>query len=179
MHGGHMNHTNKLAIARRKDVNGTRGLIGVTPRRPRQSGGAAIEFALSSVLLLIILTGLVEVGLAAYQAMQVQAATEAGVLYGIKNGTSSIANISAAVTSATGTPGITATPTPVAFCGCHSAVAGVGVVSQANCTTPCSDSTAPGHYLTVSAALLHKTILPYLTLGLPATLTSSSTVRLQ
>jgi hypothetical protein len=33
--------------------------------------------------------------------------------------------------------------------------------------------------VTVSAALSHQTIMPYLNLHLPATLTASSTVRLQ
>jgi Flp pilus assembly protein TadG len=174
-----MNQIDGLNRVCREDALAARGLRGRALTPPCQSGGAAIEFVLLAPLLLIMLTGLVEVGIASYQAMQVQAAAEAGVLYAVKNGASPIANVSAAVTSATGTSGITATPAPLAFCGCHSTVAGGGVVSQANCATPCSDSTAPGQYLTVYATLSHQTIMPYLNLGLPATLTSSSTVRLQ
>ena len=137
--------------------------------------------------MLIILTGVVEVGIASYQAMQVQAAMEAGILYATQNAATIVPPISpaavtaiqTAVTNATGTPYITATPAPLAFCGCPSTTAGTGVVSQANCTTACPDTTAPGHYVTVSAALSHQTIMPYLNLHLPATLTASSTVRLQ
>ena len=81
------------------------------------------------------------------------------------------------VVNATGTAGITASPIPLAFCGCPHAA---GIVSQAsNCTTVCSDGTAPGHYVTVSAALSHQTIMSFLNLPLPATLTASSTVRIQ
>jgi len=142
-----------------------------------RSGAAAIEFALVSPLLAILLGGVVEIGMAAYQAMQVQSATEAGILYATEHGASDITAIGQAVVNATGTAGITASPAPLAFCGCPSAA---GIVSQnSNCTTVCSDGTAPGQYVTVSAALAHHTIMSFLNLPLPATLTASSTVRLQ
>jgi Flp pilus assembly protein TadG len=173
---------------RREDAGSSRPIrcLAVEPRH--QSGASAIEFGLLAPLLLIMLTGVVEVGIASYQAMQVQAAVEAGILYAIQNVPTSITPISAAFSSAiitavqnaTGTPGITATPVPLAFCGCPSTTAGTGVVSQVNdCTTKCPDTTLPGQYVTVSAALSHQTIMPYLNLHLPATLTASSTVRLQ
>jgi Flp pilus assembly protein TadG len=140
-------------------------------------GAAAVEFALVSPLLAILLAGIVEIGMSAYQAMQVQAAVEAGILYATIHGTTNIAAIGQAVVNTTGTAGITASPVPLVICGCPTAS---GVVSQnSNCTTVCTDGTAPGKYVQVSAALAHQTIISFLNLPLPATLTASSTVRIQ
>lgn len=141
--------------------------------RRAAAGSAAIEFGLSVPLLLIMLMGLVELGSAMYGAMQVYDSVEAGALYAAKNGFDS-AGISAAVTNATGTPGITATPAPVEFCGCPDAS---GIVETA-CTTTCNDGKPPGQYARISAALAHQTILPYPALPLPTTLTAQSIVRL-
>jgi hypothetical protein len=124
-----------------------------------------------------MLGGIVEIGMAGYQAMQVQASVEAGALYAAQNGASNLAAIGQAVVNATGTSGITATPAPTSFCGCPAAG---GVASQgSNCTTACSDGTAPGQYVQVNASIAHQTIMPYLQLPLPATLTARSTVRVQ
>jgi Flp pilus assembly protein TadG len=143
-----------------------------------------VEFALMAPLLLILLTGVGEIGIAAYQTLQVQAAAEAAALYAVKHPPSSpsdsaaLTAIGTAVTNGTGTTGITASPAPTSFCGCPAAG---GVVSQAtDCTTVCSlDSKAPGQYVLVSATITHTILLPYLSLPLPATLTASSTVRVK
>jgi Flp pilus assembly protein TadG len=142
-------------------------------RRRAESGTAALEFGLAAPLLLIMLMGLVELGSAMYQTMQVYNAVEAGALYAAKNGYDAAA-ISAAVVNATGTPGITATPAPVQFCGCPDAS---GIVETA-CNATCNDGKPPGQYVRISAALTRVTILPYPALGLPDTLTAQSVVRL-
>ena len=147
-------------------------------------GIAAVEFGLMAPMLLILLTGVGEIGIAAYQRMQVQAAVEAGALYAVKHPPASTSDttglnaIGVAVTSGTASTGITASPAPTSFCGCPAAA---GVVSQGtDCTTVCSlDSKAPGKYVLVNAAITHTTLLPYLSLPLPATLTASSTVRVK
>jgi hypothetical protein len=102
---------------------------------------------------------------------------EAGALYAAQNGANNLTAIGQAVVNATGTAGITATPAPTTFCGCP---ASTGVVSQGgDCRTACTDGTAPGQYVKVNAALAHQTIIPYLSLPLPATLTAQSIVRVQ
>jgi Flp pilus assembly protein TadG len=156
-------------------------------RRPRRTaalcramqGNAAVEIALLSPVLVIMLTGTIQLGLGFYKAMQVQQAAEAGAMYAANNGTASLAGIEAAVTSASSTLGITATPIPVLFCGCPTTT---GVISQASCTTPlCASSAAPGHYVTVSATITLTNLISssYLNLSLPKTLTRTSVIRTQ
>ncbi len=135
-------------------------------------GAAALEFALAAPFLLLLLVCLVELGDGVFEAMQVQNAAEAGALYVAKHGWSS-AGISAAVINATGINGVTATPAPFPFCGCPAA----GGIATKNCTSRCSDGTAPGSYVQINAALAHQTILTYPGLSVPMTLTGTSIVR--
>jgi hypothetical protein len=143
-----------------------------TSRRPTDGGTVAIEFALAGPLFLVLLLGMVELGFGIYQAMQVQDAAEAGVLYAAKHGFNS-AGISAAIVNATGTSGITASPAPALFCGCP-LTTGVDVIS---CASTCPSGDAPGQYVQINASISHQTILSYPGLPLPATLTGQSTVR--
>jgi uncharacterized membrane protein len=148
------------------------------PSDPARNGTAAIEFALLAPLLLILLTGIVEIGMAVFQDIQVQAAAEAGALYAAKYGSNDLTAIALAVTNATGTSGITAAPAPQVFCGCPTAS---GITSQgADCSTVCPDAKPPGKYVTISATITRTELLtPYISLGLPATFTGSSVVRVQ
>ena len=130
-------------------------------------------------MLLILLTGVIEIGMGVFQDMQVQAAAEAGALYAAKYGGSNLTAIALAVTNATSTSGITASPAPVLFCGCPNTS---GVTSQgSNCTTVCSSGNLPGTYVTVSAKITRTELLPlpYISLGLPATFTGTSVIRVQ
>ncbi|HWA69608.1 MAG TPA: TadE/TadG family type IV pilus assembly protein [Rhizomicrobium sp.] len=138
------------------------------------SGSAAIEFGLIFPLLLVLLAGVVEVGFAMREAMQVQDAAEVGAGYAIKNGWNSAA-ISAAVVNATGATGVTAAPAPTQYCGCPGA-AGVTAVL---CTATCAAGVAPGVYVRVNASRPHVTILNNLGLPIPATITAHAIVRLQ
>ncbi len=146
----------------------------------QQIGGtASVELALLSPLLLIMVTGLVEVGVAVIEATQVQVAAQAGALYAAKYGTGDLSKISAAITNATSTAGITASPSPTVYCGCASAS---GVTSQgANCATVCADGKLPGTYVSVSATISHTGLLssPYLSLSLPASFVGTSVIRIQ
>ena len=78
------------------------GLFG----RRSESGTAAIEFALFLPFLLLLLTGTVELGFSAYEAMQVNNAVEAGALYAAKNGWNSASIASATVAGAVIAAGI-------------------------------------------------------------------------
>lgn len=143
-----------------------------------RNGNAAVELALLSPLLVILLTGTIALGLGLYQAMQVQAAAEAGALYAARHGAANLAAIEAAVTGATGTPGITASPIPVVYYGCPLAT---GIVSQGSSTPVCTSGAAPGQYITVSAKITRTNLISssYLTLSLPTSFTGTAVIRVQ
>jgi Flp pilus assembly protein TadG len=159
-----------MALARTKFGN----LFG----RQNKSGTAAIEFELFIPVLLILVTGTVELGFIMYEAMQVNNAVEAGMLYAAKNGFNA-ASITSAVTNAsvlpTGLNTLTATPAPTQFCGCLSVS---GITATTCVSPPCADGTTPGTYVQVNATLTHTSILPApTTWGLPATLTATAVIR--
>jgi Flp pilus assembly protein TadG len=136
-------------------------------------GSAAIEFGIAAPLFVILVLGVIEAGYAAYQAMQVQNAVEAGALYAVKHGWDS-ARISAALVSATDTAGITATPSPTQFCGCP----GVSGIISATCSSTCADGNSPGQYVQINAAITRRSLILSTNLPLPATFTAQSIVRL-
>ncbi|AXK82922.1 pilus assembly protein [Pseudolabrys taiwanensis] len=148
-----------------------RGIAGPTRG---QRGTAALEFGLAIPFLLTVLMGAVELGFAIYEGMQVYVAAEAGALYAGQNGWSS-AGISTAVTNATATTGLTATPAPTQFWGCPSEG---GITTVASSSTKCGNGNSPGLYVQVNASLGHSTILPYPGLSLPTTFTATSVIRL-
>lgn len=139
-----------------------------------ERGTAAMEFGLTVPLLLTLLMGVVELSFGIYEAMRVYDAVGAGAIYAGKNGWSA-SGISTAVTSASTTTGITATPAPVQFWGCPSES---GVLSVASSSTKCSNGNSPGLYVQVQASISHSTILPYPGLSLPTTFTAKSVIRL-
>lgn len=135
-------------------------------------GTVAIEFAITASLLLIPFLAGVEVGYAAYQAMQVQSAVEAGALYASQNGFVS-SNISLAVENASAVTGLTATPAPSQFYGCPSD-SGITVVAS---TSTCANGTSPGTYVQINATLTRQSLIPNSGLVLPSTLSATSIVR--
>ena len=136
-------------------------------------GVAAIEFAIAASLLFLPFLGGVEVGYAAFQAMQVQSAVEAGALYAAKNGFDS-ANIGLAVRNASAVTGVTAAPLPSQFYGCPSN-SGITAVSS---TAICASGTAPGTYAQINAKLTRQSLIPSSGLVLPAILSAKSVIRL-
>ncbi|PNG27141.1 hypothetical protein CR492_05510 [Methylocella silvestris] len=160
------------SITRRGCVRALKLAPGKALRRRNEAGTAALEFGLATPLLLILIAGVTEIGLAVYQGMQVSAAVEAGMMYAAKNGWSS-SGIASAVVSASGATGLTATPAPSQFCGCPAATG----ITATTCTSTCANGYAPGQYIQINAALAHQTILSNLGLPLPATLTATSLFR--
>jgi Flp pilus assembly protein TadG len=137
-------------------------------------GSVTIEFALVLPLLALLLTGLIDLGNAANESMEVQQAAEAGAQYASLNpwNTTAIGN---AVTNATGISGIAATPAPSQFCACANGEA----LTAVSCTTTCSSGHTASKYVLVSAQLQHWSILSYPGLPNPLTLSAQSWRRLQ
>lgn len=142
---------------------------------PQAVGGtASVEFALLAPVLVFLLIGIFDYGKAAYEAMQVQDAAQAGAEYALRYGWNS-GNIENAVTSTTTSISVSATPAPTQSCGC---VSGTSIVS-ASCGSACSGGGTAGTYVTVSAQAPYSPILSYPGISLPSTLTAQTTVRIQ
>ena len=139
-----------------------------------QRGSAAVEAALILPVLFLLMTGVFELGFAAYESMQVQSAADAGAQYAARN-TWDAAKISEAVVGATGASGIDATPAPSLFCACPTG----GTLAAISCVSLCPNGTTPGRYAVVSARKTHATIVSYPGLPEPVVLTAQSIIRIQ
>lgn len=138
----------------------------------RQDGTAAIEFALILPMLLIIFTGVVEIGLAVHDSIRVQEAVSAGAIYANQHDFNAAA-ISSAITSATTAGSLTASPAPVQFYGCPSATG----IAASTLGATCADGFQSRSYVTVSAQMPRTQVFGAV-FGLPATLTATATARL-
>ena len=145
------------------------------PTSPEQSeaGTAAIEFGLAAPLLMLLVVGTVEIGSSVYQGMQAQNAAEAGALYASKHGFDA-AGISGAVVNAVAGAGLSATPAPSQFCGCPTA-SGVATI---DCTSTCTDGSAPGQYVRINAQITHDPMLSFSGLNAPVTITGQAIIRI-
>ncbi|WP_210317526.1 MULTISPECIES: TadE/TadG family type IV pilus assembly protein [unclassified Bradyrhizobium] len=137
-------------------------------------GAAAIEFAIMIPLLSLMVVSVSDIGLAVYRKMQVEGAAQAGAQYAIARGFD-VGSISNAVTNATNSTAIIASPGPVQFCGCPTS-RGVSAVS---CGTVCSGGAQAGTYTTVSAQATYYTLINYQVVAATYTYNAQSTARLQ
>ncbi len=159
----------------RTTVGGCRDVRKVVMRACHDSGGnSAIEFAFIAPVVILMMIGVVDFGLATWRNMQVHSAAQAGAQYAMAHGFNP-AGITAAVTNATAYPDVTVTPAPNQFCGCPSADG----VTAASCTASCPTGGAAGAYVTVSAQATYTPLLPYPLIPNALTLTAQSTVRTQ
>ncbi len=148
----------------------------------RREGTAAVEFALAAPLLVAILLPMIDLGIAAYQDMQVHDAAQAGAQYALLSPNATVpmpstysTAIQTAVTNATTLSTISASPAPSTACGCSSGT----TVTAATCGTPCANSLNPGVYVTVQAQAAYTPLLPFSVFGNSTTLSASSMVRVQ
>jgi Flp pilus assembly protein TadG len=145
--------------------------------RHSEGGASAVEFAIAAPLFFVMLVPLVDLGLGLTEKMQVSDAAGAGAQYALLNGFNQ-SKIAQAVTSATGLPGVSASPAPSESCGCPNSSG--GGVTAASCGSTCqSTGEAAGTYVTVSAQVVYVPMLSYASLGSSVTLSAQSTVRIQ
>ena len=152
--------------------------------RHASGGSSAVEFAFIAPIAIAMLIGVVDFGAGFYLQMEAQQAAQAGAQYAVVNGfipnapatdprsPNAVANV---VINATLFKTVTANPLPNSTCGCASAS---GIVTT-TCTGTCSDGTAPGVYLNVSATGTYTTLLPYPFISNSFPLNGTATVRLQ
>jgi Flp pilus assembly protein TadG len=137
-------------------------------------GLAGIEFAFLVPVLLMLTLCTVDLGIAVYDAMQVENAAQAGSEYAAVHGYN-VTSISNVITSANDLTGLTASPAPTKFCGCPSGSA----VATVTCGSNCSDGTMAGTYVTASATATYTTLIHYPMLPASFTFVNNATARIQ
>lgn len=155
----------------------TTAMRAVLQREP--CGAALVEFALILPFLILLTVGLFDLGFGFWQYMQVQAAAEAGAQYAGLHPTDT-AGITTAVTSGTGTSGISATSSQV--CGCAGNdpfKVGDWISNKCVPAVTCASGNAPAVYALVNAQLSYSPVLPYPGLPDPMTLNGHAYRRIQ
>jgi Flp pilus assembly protein TadG len=138
------------------------------------SGAVAVEFGFMVPVLALMVISVIDIGLGVYRKMQVEDAAQAGVQYAIVRGFD-VNAISNAVTSATNSSAISASPAPVTFCGCATGTR----ISTVTCGSTCPGGALAATYTTVSAQATYNTILNYQVAPYTYTFSKQSTARLQ
>jgi Flp pilus assembly protein TadG len=165
--------THKLLFQSQVRRLGTlRGLVRSVARDRR--GVAAIEFGIMIPLFSLMVVSVTDIGLAVFRKMQVENAAQAGAQYAIARGFNP-GGVSNAVTSATNSTAITASPAPVQFCGCPTSTG----ISTVSCGTVCTGGAQAGTYATVSAQATYYTLINYQIVAASYTYNAQSTARLQ
>ncbi len=142
--------------------------------RDEISGAGAVEFALVSPFLVIIVVGTLDLGFGFFRKMQVENAAQAGAQYAAIKGFDET-QIKTIITGATRYSAITMPEPPKSVCGCATNT-GVNIVE---CLSTCADGVLPGMYAQISARGTYKTILPYPMIPDQFTFTAQTIVRIQ
>jgi Flp pilus assembly protein TadG len=140
-----------------------------------ESGIAAIELALATPVLLLMVTGSYDFGRVLYQEHRLVAAARAGTQYAMQSSTtwSDTTNITAAVRAdANDTVAKSLTVTP-SVCTCPT---GTTVCSTG---TSCSGSTSAGTYVKVTVSMSYSTLVHYPFVSSPISLSGRSLIRVQ
>jgi Flp pilus assembly protein TadG len=145
-------------------------MVGKTARRGWRDGNSAIEFALVSPVLVTLMLGSVDFGLAVYYKAQLQNAVRAGAQYATGTGRATDNDgITATIQGASRLTGIEVT-TPSSSCRCADG-------STIACTgATCGDGSAVGAYLDLSASYTYTPFITFFESG-PRTLSFSMSVR--
>jgi len=149
-------------------------LSGVLSAFAGVDGLAGIEFAILAPVLLLLTLCTVDLGIAAYDAMQTENAAQAGSEYAAVHGYNLTA-ISSVITQANNLPGLTAAPAPTEFCGCPAG----STIASVTCGSNCSDGSLAGTYVAASATVTYTTLLQYPMLPASFTFVNTATARIQ
>lgn len=137
-------------------------------------GVAAIEFGIMIPVFSLMVISVTDIGLAVYRKMQVENAAQAGAQYAIARGFNATA-ISNAVTSATNSSAVSASPEPVQFCGCPTSTG----VDSVSCGTVCPGGATAGTYAKVSAQGTYYTLVNYQVVASTYSFNAQSMARLK
>ena len=146
----------------------------------RDNGGSpAVEFAMVSPILMMMLLGIADFGMGYWDHMQVEAAAQAGASYVVNSGFNAT-KIANAVKSG-GPIVIQASPAPTQICGCPNATGGVTATADTapTCTTKCSGGSSAGVFVKVNAKYLFTPMYPWPGLPNPISLTATTMIRIK
>lgn len=135
-------------------------------------GIAAVEFALLSPVLLLLIMGTADAGFSLIRKLQLQSAAQAGAQYAAIHGFS-VSSVSGIITGTSSL--ILADPEPKQFCGCATATG----LTDVACSVTCANSQTAGTYVRISASSVYKPFFPYPFVGDAVDLMSQATLRLK
>ncbi|CAK0773037.1 hypothetical protein WCLP8_4940024 [uncultured Gammaproteobacteria bacterium] len=123
-------------------------------RQNWKSGNTAIEFALLSPILILMLAGAVDYGQEVYTKMQLQNGVRAAVQY--MNATSDSANINAVIKQASRLDGALIRTAFSSYCRCATSTSNLP-----DCFGTCGDGSSVGHYWYISAEFDYVPLVGY------------------
>ncbi len=147
--------------------------------RGTAKGVAAVEFAVASPLLLMLLAVMTDFGFLNHAQTALNAAVSAGTQYAYLTGTSVAAtNIQTLVQGSAGLSGVSATVTGPA-CYCITGSSPSLTLASATCNGTCPDGvTTAGYYVKVKATYTYSPFFPAFAL-LPTLVTAQQTIQVQ
>lgn len=158
----------------------------VRASRKAEEGGALVELVLVLPVLLLVFVGAIDFARVFYVSQDLNNAARAGAQYGshTPGRTTDTAGMIAAATTATGTPGISASASRSCQCATDAGAFSPTAGGPNNCTSPQATS-CPGQHLVVTVTVTtSKTFSTIMAFGLPGfmqsmDLTRSATMRAQ
>lgn len=149
-------------------------------------GTAALELAIVAPVLLAMLGGVADFGMAFRLKSVLAAGVDAGAVYAFaeaqqtpgSSGSFSSSAVAAAVAAVPGLSGaiVTVSPHPGSYC---VATSGSGATLKAvSSGSTCTDGSAPGTYITINASLPFQPLMPFYSMLGAMTVTANASVRL-
>ena len=134
-------------------------------------GNATVEFGLILPVAVLVIAGLIEFGIAAYDGTSLEDAARVGAQYAIQKGLDTT-GIQTAVTGATKMTAATLNVTSQQFCECSGTWG-----THVDCTTTCSGNVPLAKFIQVSVTQTYTPIFPFFASVLPSQLHGQATVR--
>jgi Flp pilus assembly protein TadG len=136
-------------------------------------GAAAVEAALVMPMLLVCMAGMIDGGRAILQALQLQAAAQAGADFARSKG-GDLTGVGTAATLATPLT-VSLSPAPTTLEGCATPN---GITPAKKHKDKCPGNTDPGTFVVVTAASAFQTLMPWPGLGWQPVMKATAAVRI-
>jgi Flp pilus assembly protein TadG len=143
--------------------------------RRGESGGALVELAALSTVLVLLAAGAIDFGTFTYDGIILANAAEAGVLYGSQNYTGTASDLTAMETAATNdASGLAVSPVASEFCTCYNGLSSTSVGTVISCSTgTCSTGYHELQFVQVVTTATFSPLITYF--RLPTSITLSRT----